>query len=116
MILDTISIDDLFKKTRQIDAIVYVADEVLWDNLNELAMGSEFFSVIGKIKKQLTMIKLERSHLNYEDSTIAYVRATDSELKMATFTIMDGVVHSFEKATIIGTKNEIRLNPFQVGW
>lgn len=111
-ISDTTSIEQLFKKTGTVDAIVSTAGETKWDIFDNLTEADFYKGIKSKLMGQISLVRIGKNHLSREGSiTLTTGILADDPVKMATLAAMvNGGIHSFVKALALETKKQYRVN------
>jgi NAD(P)-dependent dehydrogenase (short-subunit alcohol dehydrogenase family) len=116
-IADSSSIQSMFGKLGQVDAIVCIAGEAKWDNFNDLSEEDFYIGIKSKLMGQVNLVRIGQHYLTTGGSiTLSTgVLADDPVVKTASASMVNGGIHSFVQATALEVADGIRLNAVSLG-
>lgn len=106
------SIEEMFQKTGNVDAIVNIAGDAKWDSFNNLSEEDFYIGIKSKMMGQVNLVRLGRKHLN-ENGSITLttgILADEPVDKTTSAAMVNGAVESFAKAAALELTNGLRIN------
>ena len=115
-IADSKSIEQLFKDTGTLDAIICAAGEAKWAPLDDLSEEDYYIGLRSKLMGQVNIVRIGRHHLNPGGSITLTtgILADDPVVKTASAAMVNGGVHSFVQAAAL-EMNTVRVNVVSSG-
>ena len=106
------SIEQLFKQTGRVDAIVSIAGEAKWDMLENLTEEDFYEGIKSKLMGQINLVRVGKNFISEQGSiTLTSGVLADDPVKMSTIAAMvNGGLHSFVKALAKETSKQYRVN------
>lgn len=116
-IADSESIQALFQKAGNLDAIVCTAGEAKWAPFNDLTEADFDIGLRSKLMGQVNVVRLGMPQLNPGGSiTLTTGILADDPVPMtASAAMVNGALHSFVKAVALELQNGIRVNVVSSG-
>ena len=116
-ISDSNSIQSMFDKTGQVDAIVCIAGEAKWDNFNDLTETDYYIGLKSKLMGQVNLVRIGKNYLSQGGSiTLSTgILADDPVVKTTSAAMVNGGIHSFVQAVALEIENGIRVNAVSLG-
>lgn len=116
-IADSKSIENLFKQTGKLDAIICIAGEAKWANFKDLTEEDYHIGLRSKLMGQVNLVRVGQDFLNPGGSiTLSTgILADDPVVKTASAAMVNGGIHSFVQAAALEIENGIRLNVVSLG-
>lgn len=116
-IADTESIEALFNKTGQLDAIICAAGEAKWAPFEELSEKDFHIGLMSKLMGQVNVVRIGQKYLNQNGSITLTtgILADDPVYKTTSAAMVNGAIHSFVQAVALELKNGIRVNAVSSG-
>jgi NAD(P)-dependent dehydrogenase (short-subunit alcohol dehydrogenase family) len=111
-ISDSHSILEMYKKAGDVDAIVCIAGEAKWNDLNTLTEDDYYIGIRSKLMGQVNVVRLGRDYLRDKGSITLTtgVLADKPVVKTSSAAMVNGAIHSFVKAASLEMERGIRLN------
>ena len=111
-IADTNSIEKMFQKTGNVDAIVNIAGDAKWDVFDNLSEEDFYIGIKSKMMGQVNIVRLGMENLNPNGSfTLTTGILADEPVDMTTSAAMvNGAIQSFTMALALELKDGIRVN------
>ncbi len=111
------SIENLFKQTGKVDAIIGAAGEARWKPFADLTEEDYYVGLKSKLMGQVNLVRIGQHHLNTNGSITLTtgILADDPVVKTASAAMVNGGIHSFVKAASLELTNGIRLNVVSSG-
>lgn len=116
-IADSNSIENLFKQTGKLDAIICIAGEAKWADFRDLTEDDYYIGLKSKLMGQVNLVRIGQHFLNPGGSiTLSTgILADDPVIKTASAAMVNGGIHSFVQAVALEIKNGIRVNVVSLG-
>lgn len=116
-IVDSKSIENMFKQTGKLDAIICIAGEAKWANFKDLTEEDYHIGLRSKLMGQVNLVRLGQDFLNPGGSiTLSTgILADDPVVKTASAAMVNGGIHSFVQAAALEIENGTRLNVVSLG-
>jgi len=116
-ISDSNSIQSMFDKIGQIDAIICVAGEAKWADFNDLTEEDYYIGLRSKLMGQVNLVRIGKNYLNQGGSiTLSTgILADDPVAKTTSAAMVNGGIHSFVQAVSLEIENGIRVNVVSLG-
>lgn len=116
-ISDSRSIQSMFDKTGQIDAIICIAGEAKWADFNDLTEEDYYIGLRSKLMGQVNLVRIGKNYLNQSGSiTLSTgILADDPVVKTTSAAMVNGGIHSFVQAVALEIENGIRVNVVSLG-
>lgn len=116
-IADSSSIQQMFEKTGQLDAIICIAGEAKWADFKDLTEEDYYIGLKSKLMGQVNLVRIGQHYLNPKGSiTLSTgILADDPVVKTASAAMVNGGIHSFAQAVALELENGIRLNVVSLG-
>lgn len=116
-IVDSKSIENMFKQTGKLDAIICIAGEAKWANFKDLTEEDYHIGLRSKLMGQVNLVRLGQDFLNPSGSiTLSTgILADDPVVKTASAAMVNGGIHSFVQAAALEIENGTRLNVVSLG-
>lgn len=116
-ISDSSSIEQMFIKTGQVDAVVSTAGDAKWAAFEELSEDDYYIGLKSKLMGQVNLVRLGKGYVSPGGSfTLSTGILADHPVRLTTSAAMvNGAVHSFVKAACLELKNGIRINAVSSG-
>lgn len=116
-IVDSKSIENMFKQTGKLDAIICIAGEAKWVNFKDLTEEDYHIGLRSKLMGQVNLVRLGQDFLNPGGSiTLSTgILADDPVVKTASAAMVNGGIHSFVQAAALEIENGTRLNVVSLG-
>ena len=116
-ISDSNSIQSMFEKTGQLDAIICIAGEAKWADFNELTEEDFYIGLKSKLMGQVNLVRIGKNYLNQNGSiTLSTgILADDPVVKTTSAAMVNGGIHSFVQAVALEIENGIRVNVVSLG-
>ena len=116
-IADSTSIQNMFEKTGNLDAIICIAGEAKWDNFDALSEEDYYIGIRSKLMGQVNLVRIGQNYLNNNGSITLTtgILADDPVVKTASASMVNGAIHSFVKAVVLELKYGIRVNVVSSG-
>lgn len=116
-IADSSSIQQMFEKTGQLDAIICIAGEAKWADFKDLTEEDYYIGLKSKLMGQVNLVRIGQHYLNPKGSiTLSTgILADDPVVKTASAAMVNGGIHSFAQAAALELENGIRLNVVSLG-
>lgn len=116
-IADSKSIENLFKQTGKLDAIICIAGEAKWANFKDLTEEDYHIGLRSKLMGQVNLVRVGQDFLNPGGSiTLSTgILADDPVVKTASAAMVNGGIHSFVQAAALEIENGTRLNVVSLG-
>jgi len=116
-IVDSKSIENMFKQTGKLDAIICIAGEAKWANFKDLTEEDYHIGLRSKLMGQVNLVRLGQDFLNPGGSiTLSTgILADDPVVKTASAAMVNGGIHSFVQAAALEIENRTRLNVVSLG-
>lgn len=116
-IVDSKSIENMFKQTGKLDAIICIAGEAKWATFKGLTEEDYHIGLRSKLMGQVNLVRLGQDFLNPGGSiTLSTgILADDPVVKTASAAMVNGGIHSFVQAAALEIENGIRLNVVSLG-
>ncbi|MEN8788870.1 MAG: short chain dehydrogenase [Flavobacteriaceae bacterium] len=111
-IAQTSSIEALFSKIGQLDAIICAAGEAKWANFDDLTEEDFHIGLRSKLMGQVNLVRIGKGHVNKGGSiTLTSGILADDPVAMTTSAAMvNGGLHSFVKSVVLDLKQPLRIN------
>lgn len=111
------SIEEMFKKTGKLDAIISIAGEAKWAYFDLLSEEDYYIGIKSKLMGQVNLVRISRKYLNPKGSITLTtgILADDPVIKTASASMVNGGIHSFVKAVALEMENGIRINVVSSG-
>ncbi len=106
------SIEEMFQKTGNVDAIVNIAGDAKWDSFDNLSEEDFYIGIKSKMMGQVNLVRIGRKHLN-ENGSITLttgILADEPVDKTTSAAMVNGAVESFTKAAALELTNGLRIN------
>ena len=116
-ITDSASIQQMFEKTGEIDAIICVAGEAKWSDFDELTEEDYYLGLKSKLMGQVNLVRLGRKYLSPNGSITLTtgILADDPVIKTTSAAMVNGAIHSFVRAVALELENGVRINAVSCG-
>lgn len=116
-IADSDSINEMFKKTGKLDAIICIAGEAKWADFKDLTEEDYYIGLKNKLMGQVNLVRIGKDYLNSNGSiTLSTgILADDPVVQTASAAMVNGGIHSFVQAAALELENGIRLNVVSSG-
>lgn len=116
-IADSNSIENLFKQTGKLDAIICIAGEAKWADFRDLTEDDYYIGLKSKLMGQVNLVRIGQHFLNPGGSiTLSTgILADDPVIKTASAAMVNGGIHSFVQAVALEIENGIRVNVVSLG-
>ena len=116
-IADSTSIEAMFAKTGNIDAIVCIAGEAKWAKFDDLSEEDYYIGLRSKLMGQVNLVRIGKNCLNDGGSiTLSTGILADHPVAMtASAAMVNGGIHSFVKAASLELMGKCRLNVVSSG-
>lgn len=116
-IADSNSIENLFKQTGKLDAIICIAGEAKWADFRDLTEDDYYIGLKSKLMGQVNLVRIGQHFLNPGGSiTLSTgILADDPVIKTASAAMVNGGIHSFVQAAALEIENGIRVNVVSLG-
>ncbi len=116
-IADSKSIEELFTKIGNVDAIVCIAGEAKWAPFNDLTEEDYYIGLKSKLMGQVNLVRIGQHHLNSNGSiTLSTgILADDPVVKTTSAAMVNGGIHSFAQAAALELQNGHRINVVSLG-
>jgi len=116
-LVDSKSIQQMFEKTGQLDAIICIAGEAKWADFKDLTEDDYYIGLKSKLMGQVNLVRIGQHYLNPKGSiTLSTgILADDPVVKTASAAMVNGGIHSFARAAVLELENGIRLNVVSLG-
>ncbi|UII79460.1 short chain dehydrogenase [Flagellimonas sp. CMM7] len=116
-IADSSSIENLFKQTGKLDAIICIAGEAKWADFKDLTEDDYYIGLKSKLMGQVNLVRIGQHFLNPSGSiTLSTgILADDPVVKTASAAMVNGGIHSFVQAVALEIENGIRVNVVSLG-
>jgi len=114
---DSKSIEAMFNKTGNVDAVVCTAGEAKWADFYSMAEDDFYIGIKSKLMGQVNLVRVGKDYMNSGGSfTLSTGILADHPVRMTTSAAMvNGAIHSFVKAVCLELKNAIRINVVSSG-
>ncbi len=116
-IADAGSVEDMFKQTKDLDAVVCVAGEAKWDDFENLSEEDYYVGLRSKLMGQVNLVRIGSQYLNNGGSftLTTGILAEDPVAKTASAAMVNGGIHSFVLASALELKRGLRINVVAAG-
>ena len=110
--MDTFSIEDMFKETGNVDAVVCIAGAAKWASFDAMSEGDYDIGLKSKLMGQVNLVRIGKNFLNPGGSfTLSTGILADHPVEMTTSAAMvNGGIHSFAKAVALELTDGMRIN------
>ncbi len=114
---DADSIEQLFKKTGKVDAIICAAGEAKWGAFHELTEKDFHIGIKSKLMGQVNLVRIGLNYLNPEGSITLTtgILADDPVIQTTSAAMVNGAIHSFVKAVALELPSQKRVNAVSTG-
>lgn len=111
------SLEQLFRETGKLDAIICIAGEAKWAPFDELSEEDYYIGLKSKLMGQVNVVRLGRKYLNPGGSiTLSTgILADDPVVKTSSAAMVNGALHSFVRAAVLELQEPIRVNVVSLG-
>ncbi|CAL67175.1 short chain dehydrogenase [Christiangramia forsetii] len=111
-ISDAVSIEEMFKKSGKVDAIVCIAGDAKWDKFNNLSEEDFYIGIKSKLMGQVNLVRIGQNYINPGGSftLTAGILADHPVDKTTSAAMVNGGIHSFVKAVALELENGLRIN------
>lgn len=116
-IADSSSIQAMFDKTGQVDAIVCIAGEAKWGAFDSLSEDDYYIGLRSKLMGQVNLVRIGKAYLN-ENGSITLstgILADFPVASTASAAMVNGGIHSFVKAVSLELRTQCRINVVSSG-
>lgn len=116
-ISNTQSIENLFNKIGNLDAIICAAGEAKWAPFTDLSEEDYYIGIRSKLMGQVNLVRLGLNYLNPGGSITLTtgILADDPVIKTASASMVNGGIHSFVQAAALELEPGKRLNVVSSG-
>lgn len=116
-ISDSKSIQAMFDKLGQIDAIICIAGEAKWADFDDLTEEDYYIGLKSKLMGQVNLVRIGKDYLSDNGSiTLSTgILADDPVVKTTSAAMVNGAIHSFVQALGLEIKKGIRVNVVSLG-
>jgi NAD(P)-dependent dehydrogenase (short-subunit alcohol dehydrogenase family) len=116
-IKDSSSIENMFKETGRVDAIVCIAGEAKWAALSELTEQDYYIGLQSKLMGQVNLVRTGLNYISEKGSiTLSTGILADRPVpKTASAAMVNGGIHSFVRAAALEIEGDVRLNVVSLG-
>lgn len=116
-IVNSKSIEAMFKSIGNIDAVVCIAGEAKWARFDSMTEEDFYIGLKSKLMGQVNLVRIGQNYLNPGGSfTLSTGILADDPVVLTTSAAMvNGGIHSFVKAVSLELKNGIRINAVSSG-
>ncbi|SNY94778.1 short chain dehydrogenase [Flagellimonas pacifica] len=116
-ISDSKSIEAMFDKIGNIDAIICIAGEAKWKSFDELTEDEYYIGLKSKLMGQVNLVRIGRKYLNPNGSITLTtgILADEPVVLTASAAMVNGAIHSFVKAVVLEIDNGARINVVSSG-
>ncbi len=114
---DSKSIEALFEKVGEIDALVNIAGEAKWDTFENLTEEDYYIGLRSKLMGQVNLVRIGRKNISSNGSiTLSTGILADHPVRMtASAAMVNGGIHSFVKAVALELDKGLRINVVSSG-
>ncbi|MEZ4810956.1 MAG: short chain dehydrogenase [Allomuricauda sp.] len=111
------SIEEMFKQTGKVDAIICIAGEAKWAEFTTLSEEDYYIGFKSKLMGQVNLVRLGQHYLKSNGSITLTtgILADDPVVKTASAAMVNGAIHSFVKAVALELENGMRINVVSSG-
>ena len=111
------SIEQLFQKVGECDAIICTAGEAKWGDFKELSEEDFYIGIKSKLMGQVNLVRIGKDYLSTNGSITLTtgILADDPVVQTTSAAMVNGAIHSFAKAAVLELENGIRLNVVSTG-
>lgn len=116
-IADSNSIQEGLEHVGQLDAIICIAGEAKWANINELTEDDYYIGLRSKLMGQVNLVRIGHKYLSPNGSiTLSTgILADDPVVKTTSAAMVNGGIHSFVQAVALEIEQGIRVNVVSLG-
>jgi len=116
-IVDSPSIEAMFKAVGKVDAVACIAGEAKWAAFDELSEEDFYIGLKSKLMGQVNLVRIGQRHVNPGGSfTLTTGILADHPVEFtASAAMVNGGIHSFVKAVALELKNSLRINVVSSG-
>lgn len=116
-ISDSSSIESMFEKSGNFDAIICIAGQAKWTDFEDLSEEDYYIGLKSKLMGQVNLVRIGQNHLNQNGSITLTtgILADDPVVKTTSAAMVNGGIHSFVKAVSLEIANGIRVNVVSPG-
>ncbi|MEW7277529.1 short chain dehydrogenase [Aquimarina sp. 2201CG1-2-11] len=116
-IANSISIQSMFDKIGELDAVVCIAGEAKWDTFDSLTEEDYYIGLKSKLMGQVNLVRIGKNYVKNRGSiTLSTgILADDPVIKTTSAAMVNGAIHSFVRAVDLEIENEIRVNVVSLG-
>lgn len=116
-IVDSRSIEAMYKTVGKVDAVACIAGEAKWAAFDELSEEDFYIGLRSKLMGQVNLVRIGRDHVNPGGSfTLTTGILADHPVEFtASAAMVNGGIHSFVKAVCLELKNSVRINVVSSG-
>ncbi len=116
-IVNSKSIEAMFKSIGNVDAVVCIAGEAKWADFKSMTEEDFYIGLKSKLMGQVNLVRIGQKYLNAEGSfTLTTGILADFPVVSTTSAAMvNGGIHSFVKAVCLELRNGIRINVVSPG-
>lgn len=109
---DSSSIKTMFESIGKLDAIVAIAGDTKWDELDNLSEEDFYIGIKSKMMGQVNVVRIGKDYLNPKGSiTLSTGILADDPVNMTTSAAMvNGAINSFSKAVALELEDGKRIN------
>jgi len=116
-IADSDSIQKMFEKIGNVDAIICASGEAKWAPMNDLTEADYYIGIKSKLMGQVNLVRIGRQFLNAKGSMTLTtgILADDPVYQTTSAAMVNGAIHSFVKAAALEMENAHRINVVSSG-
>ncbi|MFK7925672.1 MAG: short chain dehydrogenase [Bacteroidia bacterium] len=116
-ISNSTSIEEMFRKSGKVDAVICAAGEAKWAPFQELSEEDYYIGLKSKLMGQVNLVRIGQHHLNQPGSiTLSTgILADDPVLKTSSAAMVNGAIHSFVQAVALELPSQLRVNVVSLG-
>lgn len=116
-IMDSQSIEVMFKSIGNVDAVACIAGEAKWAAFGELTEEDFYIGLKSKLMGQVNLVRIGQNHINAGGSfTLTTGILADHPVEFtASAAMVNGGIHSFVQAVSLELKDGIRINAVSSG-
>jgi len=116
-ISDSSSIQAMFEKAGDFDAIICIAGQAKWMDFKELSEEDYYIGLKSKLMGQVNVVRIGQHYLNQNGSITLTtgILADDPVKKTTSAALVNGGLHSFVKAVSLEIPDGIRVNVVSPG-
>jgi NAD(P)-dependent dehydrogenase (short-subunit alcohol dehydrogenase family) len=116
-ITDSASIESMFEKVTELDAVICIAGEAKWDRMDTMTEEDYYIGIRSKLMGQVNLARIATKHLNAGGSIVLStgILADDPVEFTTSAAMVNGAINSFTKAAALEMTNGLRINVVSSG-